>query len=149
MFFNIFCRWSATMTDIFTKSPTKKKNFWQTCISYGNIIDFVIVDLFQKIICTIFVFKVKLCQNKKNNLLIPHIIHWLSILFFFHVFKKTRAFAWTRFFKCKTFCTLIFNWKSIWRRICLISYRPNTPIQFKWPLYAFYFVFVCYILWKC
>ena len=48
------------------------------------MINFVLVDLFQLIISTLFVFDIKLWRNKKK-LLIPHII---GILIFFSGFKK-------------------------------------------------------------
>ena len=49
----------------------------------------------------------------------------------------------------KIFSASIFIWKSIWKRISLISCRPTTPIWVKWLLHPYYFVFVCYILWTC
>ena len=69
-----------------------------------------------------------------------------SILLFFSVFKSVLWFCTNTFFICRTFCTLIFFSKSIWKRISLISYRSETPIRVKKLFDAYYFVFVCYLL---
>ena len=119
------------MSLVCTRMSSVCHSYVLVCHPYVTRMWFYHEPLFQLIISTTLIFSMKWRRNKK-------IIYWYLTLCIGNLFyicflflKSLLRFRMHTFFHMQTLYTLILIWKSVWRRISLISYRPNKPIWVK------------------
>ena len=119
------------MSLVCTRMSSICHSYVLVCHPYVTRMWFYHEPLFQLIISTTLIFSMKWRRNKK-------IIYWYLTLCIGNLFyicflflKSLLRFRMHTFFHMQTLYTLILIWKSVWRRISLISYRPNKPIWVK------------------